>query len=103
MAVHWTAAGFDPNAFWHQTLRGVQRALRGAALRRKRARADAAEAAWLGAHADQTGLQRFFDSLDAKPRTPIPPEQAGRALENMKQSLGVITMEQYRARLRGRS
>lgn len=103
MAVHWTAAGFDPDAFWRQTLRGVQRALRGAALRRKRARADAAEAAWIGTHADQRGLQAFFDGLEAPRKTPIPPEQAGRALENMAQSLGVITMEQYRARLRGQA
>jgi hypothetical protein len=103
LAVQWTAAGFDPEAFWRQTLRGVQRALRGAALRRKRARADAAEAAFVGHHADQRGLQSFFDALEARPKTPIPPEQAGRALQNMAQSLGVITMDDYRARLRGRT
>ncbi|MBN8294946.1 hypothetical protein JI664_23445 [Rhodobacter sp. NTK016B] len=103
MAVEWIAAGFDPGAFWGQTPRGIQRALRGAEKRRLRALSDATTAAWIGAHANHDDLRDFLSALESGPKAPLPPEAQSRALESMKQKLGTISMEEYRARLRGQA
>lgn len=76
-------------------------ALRGADRRRRMALADAAQAAWIGAHADRDGLMSCLRGLDEGPRKEIAPEAWGKALESMKQTMAVISMDDYRARLRG--
>lgn len=79
----------------------MQRALRGAEKRRRTALSDAALAAWIGAHADKDGLREFLDDIDSGPRPAIPPEAYGHALESMAQKMAVITLDDYRARVRG--
>lgn len=103
LAVDWIAAGFDPDAFWRQTPRAIQRALRGAARRQRRAMADAALCAWVGAHYNGEALRDFIASLDDSPKPQLSPEAMGRALESMAQKMAVISMDDYRARLRGQA
>lgn len=79
----------------------MQRALRGAHRRRLAALHDATLAAWVGAHTDKDGLRDFLDGLDDSPKKPLPPQAQARALESLRQKLPSITMEEYRARLRG--
>lgn len=103
LAVDWIAAGFDPDTFWRQTPRAVQRALRGASRRRREALADAVTSGWIAAHGGKEDVQAFLASLDDRPRAPLSPEAMGRALRNMAQKMAVISMEDYRARLRGQA
>ncbi len=63
---------------------------------------DAATAAWVGSHTDLDGFQDFVRGLDSGPKQPLPPEAQARALDSMQQKMAVITMDDYRARLRGR-
>ncbi|MBN8291028.1 hypothetical protein JI664_03530 [Rhodobacter sp. NTK016B] len=97
----WIAAGFDPGAFWSQTPRSLQRVFKGAARRRSAALYDATLAAWIGENLDHEGLRDFLAGLDDRPKPPLPPEAQRHALESMARSMAVISMDDYRARLRG--
>lgn len=76
--------------------------MRGAERRRAGARIDAAIAAWIGAHCDGDGLREFVEGQAEGPRKPLPPEAQAHALESMRNKMAVITMDEYRARLKGR-
>lgn len=101
MLVDWIAGGFDPVAFWSQTPRGVQLALRGVARRRVHDLTEATLAAWVGAHTNHDGLRDFLAGLDDRPRRALPIEAQARALENMAQGVAVLSLEECRARMRG--
>lgn len=104
LAVDWIAAGFDPAAFWIQTMRGVQRALRGAARAARLRLAEATHAAWLGRNLDQAGLQQVLDELSRPQGSRVAPTTAALAasMASMNSKLGAITMDDYRKRLRGK-
>jgi uncharacterized protein YecT (DUF1311 family) len=72
--------------------------LRAASLARRRQLADAAQAAWIGHRADSTQLERFIAATLSGPRPPQTPEEQALAMQNLNASIGVITMEDYRAR-----
>lgn len=98
--MEWVAAGFDEGAFWVRSLRAIQRSLRGARLARRRRLADAGQAAWIGANADQRDLSRWLDGLDSNAR-PAGPVEWGHNLADMAAKLPVISMDEHRKRLKG--
>jgi len=100
MAVEWIAAGHAPAAFWGQTPRAVERVLRATALSARRRLADSARAAWIGTRADAQGLDRMIGAILNGPAAPQTPEQQALAMQNLNANLGVITMDEYRARLK---
>jgi hypothetical protein len=98
LAVDWIAAGHPPAAFWGQTPRAILRVLRAADIARRRHLADAAQATWVGHRANLDQLERFMAKVLSGPRPPQTPEEQALAMQNFNASIGVITMDDYRAR-----
>ena len=98
--IEWIAAGFDPVAAPRQTLRGIQRAVTAAARGARRRLADTTIAVFMGARASADEARQFHSDLLAPDRRPLPPEAQARALDAFANSLGTISLAEYRARLR---
>lgn len=79
----------------------MQRGLKAARLRRRRALQDAGQAAWIGAHGNADTLRNWLDGLDDGPRRRADPQTLGRALQNMAANLPMISMDEYRRRVKG--
>lgn len=73
----WIDAGFDPDAFWHQTPRTFQLIMQGVRKRGERATDDAIRQAWDTANMSvsaQAGklkpLRHYLSKSNLKPQTP---------------------------------
>lgn len=80
------------------------RALRAADRGRRRQFGDAIRAALLGARGEPDRVDRVLADLDGDGRgsRDLTPEAQARALSSMANSLGAISMDEYRQRIGGR-
>lgn len=83
-------AGFDPEAFWHLTPRQLVVRLKAAAQRQAQLQALAAEAAWMGAHAEKRDLEKYKAALRGEDLA-MPPEALAGMMRAASRGLPEVT------------
>lgn len=91
---YYVEAGFDPSAFWALTPRQYLLQMAAGARQQRVRQALAAEAAWMGQHADAKDFDRYVAELRGED-TSLPPEALAGVLRNASAGMPSVSWSEF--------